>query len=432
MTTAYRDGPFYDYYGTNTPRTIFRLSGKRLISLGLRFIRQNVPGIEILEMPTREQYRRALARGWDVVGISFYLDETPRALEMVATARAAGVKQLWGGNYGALTPEVGPSFDRLFVGYAEREVAQALGHQVDTLIHPPMLAAFGLPFLRIVRYGLLFTTRGCCFGCTFCQTPNFAPKPAAVPLESIDRVLQYYADNGVADVLIPDENFGVIPRHASEVTALLAKHRMLWTVMTRVDYLLQHFDEWRSRGLAGVMIGIESLEQQNLNSLEKSSSVEKLYQAVELCRRHGIVMVGFYIIGLESDSEDSIRQSVRKLSTMGFDLVQVCVLTPLPRTPLWDRIQERYGIDTSDYSLFDGKHLVWNHPALGKEQMESLLHWSYKTLYPRTNFLKSIGKHRRAHARRIGPGRAVPYLIGNALRLSLRPFRQLPFLPNGR
>ena len=71
ISTAWRDGPLYDYWGSNQPRTLFLLGGKRFISPGLRFIRQNVPGIEILEMPTADEYRRALARGWDIAGISF-------------------------------------------------------------------------------------------------------------------------------------------------------------------------------------------------------------------------------------------------------------------------------------------------------------------------------------------------------------------------
>ena len=297
-------------------------------------------------------------------------------------------------------------------------------------MHPPLLVPFGMPFVTIVRYGLLFTTRGCPFGCTFCQTPAFAPRPWPIPLESIERVLEYYADHGVVDLIIPDENFGVIPQHAREVTALLEKHRMLWTAMTRADFLVRHFDEWKSRGLAGVMIGVESLDQQDLNALQKKSTMEKLHQAVELCRKHGIVMVGFYMIGLESDTEQSIRTSVERLRAMGFDLVQMCVLTPLPQTPLWRHIDERYGINTRDYSQFDGKHLVWNHPNLSKRQVEELLHWSFRMLYPPTNFARSLVKHVKSHARRIGRWRAVPYLVGNTLKLNLQPFRQLPLLGN--
>ena len=127
MTTAYRDGPLYDYFGSNIRHTPLRLSGPRPISLGLRFLQQNVPGIEILEMPTAAQYQQSLSCGWDIVGISFYLDETHRALEMAAKARAAGVSQVWGGNYGALTPEVRPHFDRVFLGYAEDRSRRGAG-----------------------------------------------------------------------------------------------------------------------------------------------------------------------------------------------------------------------------------------------------------------------------------------------------------------
>jgi radical SAM superfamily enzyme YgiQ (UPF0313 family) len=430
ISTAYRDGPLYDYWASNQPRTPFRLGGKRLVSPGLRFIKQNVPEVEILEMPTAEEYRRALARGWDNVGISFYLDETRRALEMADEARRAGAAQVWGGNYGVLTPEVVPHFDRVFLGYAEQEIAQTLGQKLDRLAHPPILTPFGMPFWKIVRFGALYTTRGCCFGCTFCQTPAFAPKPAAVPLESIERVIKCYAEHGVIDLLIPDENFGILPGHANAVAELLARHGMLWTVMTRIDYLLQHFDQWRNQGLVGVMIGIESLAQEGLNALNKRSDLEKLYEAVELCRRHGIVTIGFYIIGLESDTEESIRASVLKLAAMRFDLVQVCVLTPLPQTPLWQRIEECYGIDDKDYSHFNGKHLVWRHPTLSKEKVESLMDWSFKTLYPGTNFARTLVKHAGAHARRVGRFRALPYLAANTLKLNVQPFRQLPFLPN--
>ena len=177
---------------------------------------------------------------------------------------AGGRSQSLGRQLRRIDPEVRPHFDRIFLGYSENEVAEALGHRVESLLHPPLLVPFGMPFLKIVRYGLLFTTRGCSFGCTFCQTPAFAPKPSTIPLESIERVLQCYADHGVVDLIIPDENFGVIPHHADEVTALLAKHRMLWTAMTRADFLVRHFDQWQSRGLAGVMIGVESLDQQGL------------------------------------------------------------------------------------------------------------------------------------------------------------------------
>jgi radical SAM superfamily enzyme YgiQ (UPF0313 family) len=203
---------------------------------------------------------------------------------------------------------------------------------------------------------------------------------------------------------------------------------MLWTAMTRTDLLVQRFDQWRSQGLAGVMIGIESMDQRALDSLEKQTSAERLGHAAELCRRHGIVLVGFYIIGLESDTEESVRAGIRRLAALGCDLVQVCVLTPLPQTPLWRRIEERYGFDERDYSRFDGKHLVWKHPALTKGLVRDLLAWSYGILYPPSNPVQTLRKFTRAHVGRLGLWRTLPHLVGSSLKLNLCPVRQLPML----
>src|ERR1039457_4524240 len=111
----------------------WRFGWQREISYGLRFLRQNIPEIELLEYQTRANYRAALRKGWDAVGFSFCIEETNFILEMAEDARRAGVKQLWAGNYGALTPAVQGYFDEVFVGYREAAVAQKLGKTIDRI-----------------------------------------------------------------------------------------------------------------------------------------------------------------------------------------------------------------------------------------------------------------------------------------------------------
>ena len=99
MTTVDREFGLYDYYGENAPERLrWRFGGKREISYGLRFLRQNVPEIKTLEYPARADYRKALKKGWDVVGFSFYIAETNVIMEMAEEARRASVKQLWAGS----------------------------------------------------------------------------------------------------------------------------------------------------------------------------------------------------------------------------------------------------------------------------------------------------------------------------------------------
>ena len=97
FTTVYRKGSEpYDYIGANT-RSWFRFYWPRIQSFGLRFLKQNIPELEILEFPTWDEYQKKLQEGWDVVGLSFYLSETHEAMEMVEAARAAGRRRGLGG-----------------------------------------------------------------------------------------------------------------------------------------------------------------------------------------------------------------------------------------------------------------------------------------------------------------------------------------------
>ncbi|MCU0637183.1 MAG: radical SAM protein, partial [Methanothrix sp.] len=138
---------------------------------------------------TGREYQKKLQEGWDVVGLSFYLSETHEAIEMVEAARAAGAGEVWAGNYGALTTAVQDKFDRIYVGYSERELAPYFGRQIKDIIHPPLIEYLNTPFnLKLNIYGVLFTTRGCPVGCKFCQTPVFCNKPNIISLESIERV----------------------------------------------------------------------------------------------------------------------------------------------------------------------------------------------------------------------------------------------------
>jgi radical SAM superfamily enzyme YgiQ (UPF0313 family) len=410
FTTVYREGEGYDYIGANSRSRWFRFRWPRDQSFGLRFLKQNIPELQIVEFPTFEGYKERLEEGWDVVGISFYISETEEALEMADFARASGaVGEVWAGNYGALTPSVQEKFDRVFVGYAEEQVARFFNRKVDRIIHPPLIEHLDTPIgLKLNIYGALFTIRGCSVGCSFCQATSFCNRPSPLPLESIERVLSYYRDQGINVVVIEDESFGANRRHADKVVDLLDEYGMVWGCMARADYLIDKIDEWAQmrrqrpsrrgggknpvRGFAGAAIGIENLHQEVLDGVAKREGAGEIMETVEKLKSYGLGTVGYYMIGFPTDTAASIREDVERLASLKLDLTQICVLTPLPRTKLWEEVAGRYGISDLDYHHFDGKHLVWNHPNISPEEMEQLLDWSMRRVNPRTAPLRSSAR----------------------------------------
>jgi radical SAM superfamily enzyme YgiQ (UPF0313 family) len=363
---------------------------------GLCFLKANVP-CDILEYPSGDQFAAALADPPDVLGISFYINETEIALRMVEQARRAGVREVWAGNFGAYSPQIQGAFDRVFRGWGESDVALALGLPPiprDGLRHPEMYTVFGTNLHpRMFLSGILFTARGCPWTCNFCQTPTFYGGAWQIPLEAVERTVWTYRRHGVDTVNILDESFGAFPAHAHEVVEILHRHRMRWIALTRVDTLSRNLDDWCARGMFGAHLGVESLSQNALRAaskrIDQSESVSLLRR---MSRRHMVVQA-FYIIGFETDTAESIRGDVEALAELDIDIIHVQILTPYPQTGQRELIEGRYGIRDRNLSKYNSRNLVWNHPRIGPEEMRSLQRWAHDRLTSSGRALRAVAKY---------------------------------------
>ncbi len=413
ITTPYREkGERYEYWSSNVDRKITYTYDKNN-SNGLRFLKKNIPQIDILEWSSWNEYKKALnEEDYDVVGFSFFTYEWPRTKKMVKEAKRQGVPEVWAGNYGALTYGVEEYFDRSFIGYSEQEVAEALGKEIDKIEHPMIVDYIGITGgIRGFPLGILFTTRGCSQGCEFCQTPKFCSEPYKLSLSSIEKVLRKYNKAGIDEILVEDESFGLYPKHTDKVISLLEKYDMNWYAMTRVDILSKNLDEWHERGFVGVHLGVESLHQDSLDDIGKNIDVRETLDLLNRLEEKNSFVIGYYMIGFEEDTVDSIKKSIKKLKKYSIDLIQLCVMTPFPKTPLWHDIKEKYGIIENDWSKWNTKHLVWNHPKISQKEMRDVLGWGFKKAYTHLKFLKSPTKHYFRRKERYGHVRTTSKMI---------------------
>jgi hypothetical protein len=418
FTTACGKG-CYDYLASNSAggEGPF-LKYERRISYGLRFIKANVPGVEILEYPTWSEFRKALQPGWDAVGFSFYTNEIPVIKRMVASARRRGVPELWGGNYGIITPEAAKLFDRVAVGYSESQIAEWLGVKIEKVIHPPLIGQIELGNgLGLISLGILFTLRGCNRGCTFCQTPVFCGgKFTPLPIKSLADVIKTYQRLRVGAVLILDECFGSLPDHAEQVVELLDNAALPWLPMTRADILMTRLQEWGSRGLAGALIGIESLNDARLKDIKKGSTAETIQTLIRRLHAGDRLVIGFYMIGYEDETRKTLERDLQQITALQLDVTQVCILTPFHRTPLWEHLSTHYEIYDHDLSKFNGKHLVWAHPKMTGEDLETMLQQFFLKASPPERTMESMRRFGQQLVRRAGISAGLSFLVGSFLR----------------
>lgn len=388
LCTVYRrfSGVYVDFISDNFQHKPFSPCMPRNACIGLRFIKRNVPEVELLEYPLWDEYKAKLAEGWDVVGFSVYQDEITEVERMIAEARRQGVREIWAGNYGALDGHIQSLVDRAVIGPGEDAVAGLFGRRVpdDQIKHPLVVADLCINHgkIKILNMGILYTRHGCPYKCSFCQAAAFGGGHTFnINLKSIEDVLRRLRNMGIKYLLLYDETFGVDPKASDRITLLFARYGFRWFAMSRASVVLRNLDTWCGRGLIATSIGVEVLSQHVLNTVNKKQRVEEIIEYERRTREKGrIYRMINYIVGHENMDEEDTLRDIRLLSEMGFEVFALSILTPLPQTPMRDRIESTYGIFDHDYRHYNTEHLVWNHPYITPERMRYLHREAHRIL----------------------------------------------------
>lgn len=367
---------------------------------GLYWLKENVPGIDILDNPSWERVEVEMQKGLDVLGISFYTYQYSDTLRLIAMARKYGVKEIWGGNYGIQTPGILEHFDRVFWGNAEKEIHAYLhGSELLECRHPVFLgeallrsSLTGMLGKVVNRLGILcnnigvlYTHTGCAHGCTFCSSPPFLKGTGQqIPIGEITRVLDAYQAQGIDSIKIMDLTFLDNKSHSEMVIQELEKRGMQWMCMTRVDKLLGRVRELEERGLYYALLGIESLNNKSLDAMRKKESREMSLEVLEEIKANNLWVTMACMIAQPEDTVQSIRDEIDLLCGYHLGVYQFNVITPYPGTAMFEAY--KHSLLDRDWHHFDGKHLVWKHPHLSPEDVQRVLVYAYKksnTLYKR-------------------------------------------------
>jgi radical SAM superfamily enzyme YgiQ (UPF0313 family) len=347
--------------------------------IGLRFLKANVPDVEILEYPTWQEYLDALGtEKWDMVGISFYTCTTPAAIEMARVAGEMGISEIWGGNYGAMEPGLDPYFTRLIKGPGEFPLHQYVYDRTLERVHHPALV--GESSFRGISSGVgyLYSKRGCNMGCHFCSTPLFNPMEDPIAMDQLIKVMDVYRSREVAHVIIYDETFFLDNVLADRVVEELTKRNLAWICLTRADQIRGRVAELTDRRMDGAIIGVESFRNRNLADVKKREDVYNVCDTIRELNSHGRRVLGTFMIGFEQDTAETIEIDIKQLAEEGLFACQLTILTPYYGTRLYSRM--KHLINEPDLNKFDLYNLVWKHPTINAGEMREILAWAQRTV----------------------------------------------------
>jgi len=304
----------------------------------------------------------------DLVGITAFTSQACRAYEVATHFQRIGVPVVMGGIHATMCmDEAMERVDSVVTGEAEGVWPQVLEDvrqgvlkrrydgglsdisDIPTARHD--LLAKGYAF------GAIQTTRGCPLNCSFCSVTAF--NGARYRMRSIEDVVQEFRLIREELVLVVDDNLvGTRPEHISRAKDLFralaqANLRKKWVAQATINFADDEelLTLAAKAGCRGVFIGFESTTPEGLREVGKKFNHLKnrdFRASVRRIQRHGIMVVGSFIIGLDTDKPGIGKHIAEVAGQYGVDNLNALFLTPLPGTRLWNRMkaEDRIALDT--------------------------------------------------------------------------------------
>jgi len=199
---------------------------------------------------------------------------------------------------------------------------------------------------RLTRYPLI-TSRGCPYPCSYCSVGKVSGKKwrARQPKEVIKELEAAKVRYSSNSFEVMDDNFTLDIKRAKEICELLVQRNvsMSWSCPNgiRADRLDEELIAlMKESGCKNVSLGIESGIETIFNNANKGERLEDIENAVRLLKKHGIRVVGYFIIGLPGDSLASVEKSIEFAKNIRLDESHWNLLVPYPGTAVWQWVNE--------------------------------------------------------------------------------------------
>ncbi len=252
----------------------------------------------------------------------------------------------------------------------------------------------------------IITSRGCPFGCAYCNSGIFGRRFRARSPESVVDEIEYLVkDFGVRQIDIVDDNFTLDIERADRILELIIKRGLNIAINLqngiRADRLTHELVRKMKRaGVYKASIGVESGSPEVLKAIGIRPGFDEIQRAVEWFRAEGISTTAFFIIGLPDDTEESILQSIQYAITLNPVVAVFSRFIPLPETVCYERLKKQGLIRVEPCEGFSGGFFTSNsyfrHPVLSDAQITRLHRMAYRRFYLRPSKILEIIRDMRS------------------------------------
>ncbi|MFQ5664333.1 MAG: B12-binding domain-containing radical SAM protein [Terriglobia bacterium] len=333
----------------------------------------------------------------DLIGITAMTNVAPAAYHIADKFRQRGKTVVLGGVHVTVAPqEALPHCDAVVVGEAEylwplviqdyRKGKLEKTYRADRLFDMQGAPLARRELLKLDRYLIpqtVETARGCPFDCDFCSVSRTAGRGYRFrPLEEVQEELRLLGRNRW--VFFIDDIINGNRKRARELFRAIAPLKIRWGAQATI--LLGEDEELlelaRESGCVTLFIGFETFSNAGLKKLGKPANWhERFFRVVERIHAKKIGIWGAFVFGLDSDTRETLEETVRVVKQARLEFAQFSCLTPLPGTALYRQYIAEGRLRESDWSEYNFGNVTFLPKNMSEQELKELLAYAWGEFY---------------------------------------------------
>ncbi|MBN1798868.1 MAG: B12-binding domain-containing radical SAM protein [Spirochaetales bacterium] len=348
-------------------------SSSRFPPLALGIIAALTPDTFHVELIDENMERFTLKQA-DLVGITAFTSAAGRAYEIASHYRNKGIPVVMGGIHASMLPDEALRYvDTVVIGEAEAVWPRIMDDYLKGELKQRYTATPGeLDNMPVARrdifsshytFATVQTSRGCPMDCEFCSVTAFngrkyRQRPVEDVLNELERIPQQYI------FFVDDNIIGYSKASAQRAVRLFQgmvqrKLDKAWFCQASLNFGLN--DDvllWaRKAGCKMVFLGLESPEPNELKLMNKKVNLRIDYKkALKNINKHKIAVLGAFINGTQEETAQSLKHKADYILHHPIDVIQTTILTPLPGTRLFRKLEREKSLLYTDFPADWGKY----------------------------------------------------------------------------
>lgn len=378
----------------------------------------------------------------DLVGIGTMGHAAFRGLDIARRFKQRGKTVFMGGYMASMmAQEALKTVDSVIKGDAEISYPKLLDDylqrgRIDPIYDNPVSNLDNLP---VPDYSVLtqkpigtmlpvMAGRGCPHLCSFCSIACvYQGRYITRSIDDVMRDIQAIRDLGFRRFYLIDDNIVGNPGFLEQLCQRLKPLKMKWSSQCSIQLaknpkLLKLVAD---SGCEILSFGLESITQEGLDKLKKNwVKVSEHRELVGRIRQVGILPSTEMMVGTDSDTEQSIRDTFAFIEQAKIPIPRFYILTPMPGSELFTEYQQQGRLLTEDFTTYNGTTCVHRPALMAPDKLTEMYWWlnrrvfSLSSIFRRTLLNPLVLRH---------PGLALFALVVN---LHYRSYIKRGITPN--